>query len=180
MGHPQSIRSRQRMRHDGGKSLKYQGGRVGRRALPLKTMECETSQRSNALIVRGGRGFAAEGLGATPVATPCPSPPRPYAGSPSRLCAFPIRTRRHSFCCCVCQEGSVGAYEPSPHGDGWALGRAPARDRSRCLHLQRRGPCSGVRTVQSRRCIPLLSPPAAWWRHAIMSLCPSCSRRRPA
>src|SRR6266436_9684307 len=40
MCHPQVIRSRQRMRHDGGHTLPYQGNCEGLRALPLKSMEC--------------------------------------------------------------------------------------------------------------------------------------------
>src|SRR5215813_5954893 len=40
MCHPQVIRSRQRMRHDGGHTLQYQGNCEGLRALPLKAMEC--------------------------------------------------------------------------------------------------------------------------------------------
>jgi hypothetical protein len=40
MCHPQVIRSRQRMRHDGGHTMPYQGNCEGLRALPLKSMEC--------------------------------------------------------------------------------------------------------------------------------------------
>src|SRR5215831_6416578 len=41
MCHPQVIRSRQWMRHNGGDTLKSQDHRAGLRALPLKVMECE-------------------------------------------------------------------------------------------------------------------------------------------
>src|SRR5437660_8933008 len=40
MCHPQVIRSRQLMRHNGGNMLKYQDHREGLRTLPLKSMEC--------------------------------------------------------------------------------------------------------------------------------------------
>src|SRR5215813_9768708 len=45
MCHPQVIRSRQWMRHDGGNTLQYQAHREGLRALPLKAMECENRQQ---------------------------------------------------------------------------------------------------------------------------------------
>src|SRR2546427_4447683 len=41
MCHPQVIKSRQWMRHDGGNTLQYQDPYEGLRALPLKVMECE-------------------------------------------------------------------------------------------------------------------------------------------
>jgi hypothetical protein len=41
MCHPQVIRSRQRMRHDGGNAGKSQDHREGLRPLPLKSMECD-------------------------------------------------------------------------------------------------------------------------------------------
>src|SRR5215813_13958655 len=41
MCHPQVIRSRQRIRHDGGNAWKSQDHREGLRPLPLKSMECE-------------------------------------------------------------------------------------------------------------------------------------------
>ena len=40
MCHPQVIRSRQLIRHDGGNALKSQDNREGLGALPLKAMEC--------------------------------------------------------------------------------------------------------------------------------------------
>src|SRR5262249_8412843 len=40
MCHPQVIRSRQLIRHDGGNASKSQDNREGLRALPLKAMEC--------------------------------------------------------------------------------------------------------------------------------------------
>src|SRR5215813_6824386 len=40
MCHPQVIRSRQRIRHDGGNPWKSQDHREGLRPLPLKSMEC--------------------------------------------------------------------------------------------------------------------------------------------
>ena len=41
MCHPQVIRSRKLMRHDGGNTLKSQDNREGLRALPLNPMECD-------------------------------------------------------------------------------------------------------------------------------------------
>src|SRR5207247_7994419 len=43
MCHPQVIKSRQWMRHDGGNTLQYQDHCEGLRALPLKAMECGNS-----------------------------------------------------------------------------------------------------------------------------------------
>src|SRR5215831_5908154 len=43
MCHPQVIRSRQLIRHDGGNASKSQDNREGLRALPLKAMECGIS-----------------------------------------------------------------------------------------------------------------------------------------
>ena len=40
MGHPHSIRSRQRMQYGEGNTLKSQDNRAGLRALPLQSMEC--------------------------------------------------------------------------------------------------------------------------------------------
>ena|SRR5215510_2822224 len=40
IGLPQVIRSRERMRHDGGDTLKSQDYHAGLRVLPLKAMEC--------------------------------------------------------------------------------------------------------------------------------------------
>src|SRR5215831_15090520 len=47
MCHPQVIRSRQWMRHDGGNTLQYQDHREGLRTLPLKAMECEKLRHKN-------------------------------------------------------------------------------------------------------------------------------------
>src|SRR5213594_695828 len=49
MCHPQIIRSRQQMRHDGGHTLQYQDHREGFRALPLKAMECEQLDNASEL-----------------------------------------------------------------------------------------------------------------------------------
>src|SRR5215475_785365 len=46
MCHPQVIRSRQRIRHDGGNASKSQDTREGLRALPLKAMECANFYRA--------------------------------------------------------------------------------------------------------------------------------------
>ena len=46
MCHPQVIKSRQRMRHDGGHTLQSQGRCEGLRALPLNSMECDRSHES--------------------------------------------------------------------------------------------------------------------------------------
>src|SRR5262245_20704202 len=50
MCHPQVIKSRQWMRHDGGNTLQYQDHYEGRRALPLKAMECEKNQKQWKLL----------------------------------------------------------------------------------------------------------------------------------
>src|SRR6516225_9822194 len=47
MCHPQVIKSRQWMRHDGGNTLQYQGSYEGLKALPLKAMECGNSGNGN-------------------------------------------------------------------------------------------------------------------------------------
>src|SRR5215471_9249853 len=44
--HPQVIRSRQRIRHDGGNAWKSQDHREGLRPLPLKAMECGLSRKA--------------------------------------------------------------------------------------------------------------------------------------
>ena len=41
VSHPQVIRSRKLMRHDGGNTMKYQDHREGLRTLPLNSVECE-------------------------------------------------------------------------------------------------------------------------------------------
>src|SRR5215475_5141362 len=46
--HPQVIRSRQRIRHDGGNAWKSQDHREGLRPLPLKAMECGKMQWTRA------------------------------------------------------------------------------------------------------------------------------------
>src|SRR5215469_2483212 len=45
MCHPQGIKSRQWMRYDGGNTMQYQDHYEGRRALPLKAMECGIAHR---------------------------------------------------------------------------------------------------------------------------------------
>src|SRR6516162_2885091 len=44
MCHPQVIRSRKQVRHNGGDTLISQDHRAGLRALPLKVMECEKAR----------------------------------------------------------------------------------------------------------------------------------------
>src|SRR2546427_4910755 len=60
MCHPQVIKSRQWMRHDGGNTLQYQDPYEGLRALPLKVMECGfrdqfTGERLDQRLVQRGK-----------------------------------------------------------------------------------------------------------------------------
>src|SRR5215831_270416 len=58
IGLPQVVRSRERMRHDGGDTLKSQDYHAGLRGLPLKAMECAKNQswKNNGLSVSEIRG----------------------------------------------------------------------------------------------------------------------------
>src|SRR5215471_4539170 len=53
MCHPQVIRSRKLMRHDGGNTLKYQDNRERLRTLPLNPMECGNFSFSTAAPLAG-------------------------------------------------------------------------------------------------------------------------------
>src|SRR5256712_14015387 len=62
MCHPQVIKSRQWMRHDGGNTLQYQDPYEGLRALPLKVMECGSLHAAGAIAMetvgrQPGRGI---------------------------------------------------------------------------------------------------------------------------
>src|SRR5262247_2513342 len=63
MCHPQIIRSRQWMRHDGGNTLQYQDHREGLRTLPLKAMECDFFHEAEMRIIEALRRFAESAAG---------------------------------------------------------------------------------------------------------------------
>jgi hypothetical protein len=97
MCHPQVIRSRNLMRHDGGNRLKSQDHREGPGALPLNSMECEyfdhTATSSSA---RTPSAMAKRSLTAGPPArSPRPAPARPAMGrTRGRRSAADPRPRR--------------------------------------------------------------------------------------